>query len=350
MPPLMIAVIIASFAIGPFFLLPMAANSAENIRQYRAAMTKIFLWKYSALPIYRLNPLFPGDVILLKNETKYLAHKRCFKNMKGGNYRGIQRYTDGMQINLSVDLKIKGELLHEKIAKINAEGKGKIEDVGSITVSPLSVDSVVPDSKELYHIGPDPACSIIPDILDAKKQGFAVADSVLHGQVNVTLKAKLSGSFGAGAEGELARRISSVFGLRQADVRIVADSVSFAVSESPQPMTLAIVPAKFSKEELARITHYLQGERGVDLEIAVREAIATDDLGRFEKFRISIESLLKDEIKNKERWAENFVNGKSRMTVAELRTLGPDNVDLGQVANYAAAMELVRLEAPSRLQ
>jgi hypothetical protein len=43
-------------------------KGAENIRQYRAAITKIFLWRYQALPIFRLNPVFPGDVITLKNE------------------------------------------------------------------------------------------------------------------------------------------------------------------------------------------------------------------------------------------------------------------------------------------
>ena len=57
--------VIRAILFGILFL--VATNSfearAQSIQQYKAAVTKIFLWRYLAFPIYRQNPIVPGDVI-----------------------------------------------------------------------------------------------------------------------------------------------------------------------------------------------------------------------------------------------------------------------------------------------
>jgi hypothetical protein len=46
---------------------PPAALGVENIRQYRAEMRKGIPVAIQAMPIFRLNPVFSGDVITLKS-------------------------------------------------------------------------------------------------------------------------------------------------------------------------------------------------------------------------------------------------------------------------------------------
>ena len=311
-------------------------------------MTEIFLWRYSALPIYTINKLEPGDVMRLDNETKYLARDTCYDSLKPSPYRGIRDFREGLAVSTAIDLKIAGELLHEKIAKIDVEGKASFAQTAIVTVSPLSVAEINPDVMALRKIKSDPPCRVIPDILDGKLGKYAIVAFVLFGKVNVALSANFSGSLSAQGKGELIKALAKSFGISEADIAVSGSVVSFAVSESPGNLPLAYVPPEFSREELARITYYLQGERGVALEIAVQGALTAGDLSFSNKAMIEIKSLLGDEIAKKEHWAENIVTGAKMTSVAELRSPDARDVDFHKVATYAAAMELVRDEAPRR--
>ncbi len=117
-------------------------QGAEN-SQDRAAMTKIFLSRYHAMPASDLNPVFPGDVITLKNKTKYLNHHLCYPNVRVGKYTALQDYNEGTAISLSGDLKIGGELIHKKIAEIEAQGNVKFARTGLISISPLAKTKLI---------------------------------------------------------------------------------------------------------------------------------------------------------------------------------------------------------------
>ncbi len=100
-------------------------------------------------------------------------------------------------------------------------------------------------------------------------------------------------------------------------------------------MSLAIVPAGYSFEEVSRIVTYLEGKRGADLEIAVLEAIRDSDMGGLEKLKLKIGELLgSDELKRNERWAEDLVGTTpvDKFNDAQFEKLG----------TYGAAMEIVR--------
>lgn len=341
---------IAAVAAAALLVGVRPALGAENIRQYRAALTGMFLWKYSAIPVFVLNPLYPGDVVQLKNETKYLSYDRCYRNMTGSHYRQLEDYADGTTITTDVDLKIAGELLTAKLAKIDAEGKAAFESTTLIKLSPISVDVARPDVAALRHVTGGPDCQLIPEIMDGRGGGFALVANVLQGRVNLLLSAKMSGSLSVEAKGELAKLLAKSFGITEAAITVSGDMVTFSVSESPAPKTLGFVPANLSRDELARVTLFLEGKRGADLEIAVHEALREPGFGPSSKLWILIQSLLGDEIRNKEHWAENFLKGEHVMTAEEVRRLGPKEVDFAKVATYAAAMELVRFEAPLRPQ
>ena len=324
------------------------ASAADNIQQYRAAMTKIFLWKYRALPIFRLNPIFPGDVIQLNNETKYLTASECYATPQRGKYRGIQDYREGTSVAISGGLTVKGQALSAKIAEIEASGQLRFYRTASITISPLSIDEV--DTAKLASINHVANCGVIVDLLRGRVAKYVIAQSVLHGRSNIALTATTAAGASIGVKGELAK-ISRVFGISEADIGVAGSEATFLVSATPDAMTLAIVPAHYSFEEVARITHYLQGRRGADLEIAVNEALIADNLGLLQKARLKIDEILgKDNLQNKERWAEILVNGEKPdgklMSVAELGKMDRENVDFHNVGNYAAAMELERLEVP----
>jgi hypothetical protein len=58
-------------------VVPPPVQAQQNVRQYRAALTKVFLERYGAMAVVRLNPLFPGDVVQINNESRYLSHSDC---------------------------------------------------------------------------------------------------------------------------------------------------------------------------------------------------------------------------------------------------------------------------------
>jgi hypothetical protein len=279
----------------------------------------------------------------LRMRTEYVGHKLCYPNVPVGKYKAIQDYKAGESVGLSGDLKVGGELLHKEIATIEAETNFKVASTGVIIISPLAIDDV--DWATLYtKKSSDPNCQIIGDLLNGNVKGAALTQAALHGRVAILLTTSFDSNINAEAKGELLKKIAGAFKISEAEIRVAANEASFSVSESPNPMTLAIVPSGFSFEELARITQYMQGKRGADLEIAVREAITAGDVGLLERWRLTIEGIFgNDELKNKERWAENVVG---TFPVEKFRDVSRDTIDFEKVATYAAAMELVRLEAP----
>jgi hypothetical protein len=191
-------------------------------------------------------------------------------------------------------------------------------------------------------------CPTIIGLLDGKEGGYVVVQQVLHGIVNLGISGEITGGLDANAQGNLIKAVSKVFSINEADVRLTANLVSFAVSESPQEMTLAFVPAFYSSEELARITLFMQGLRGAELEIAVREAILRPP-GVFEQVVLRIRDLLgSEELRNREVWADRVVNGERRRPAEVIKAISGDNIDFKKVADYGAAMELVREEQPRR--
>jgi hypothetical protein len=322
------------------------AEAAQSVRQYEAALTRIFLWRYQALPLFRLNPAFPGDLITLKNETKYASYEVCYPKLKVGNYRGIQDYSEGESIGLSGEVVVDGELLSKKIASVEAQTSAKFSKTGQIVISPLSAEQVDLATLEKFKTG-DPNCQIIPDALIGKSKGIVLTQVVLHGKVLILLSAKIEGAADVKAQGELLKLIAKSFSVKDPKVAISGNAESFMVSTSPGNMSLAIVPTGFNFEELARITNFLRGKRGAALELAVQEALTAGDVSLYERAKLVIQDILgSDELRNKERWAENFIGSTPIEKIRDAR----ETIDLKNVANYAAAMELERQEAPTRRQ
>lgn len=318
----------------------------ERLAQYRAAVTKIFLWKYSAMPIFRQNPVFSGTVLRLDNETIRLASDRCYTQPRPADrYRGINDYRDGMAISRDANLLVQGNLLSKHIAAVEAGTGVKFTLTTAITVSPLSIDSFRPDSRALRKVGSDPECQFIVRLMDGKESGHVLAAEVLHGVIRYQIELGMATSVTAKARSQVLATIGKVFNLTAAEIGVGIDMVSFSVAASPAAQTLAVVPDGFNRAELARITAYLQGKRGADLEIAVQEALTAGDLTAFQKASIRIKSLIGDEIANKERWAERFVGGADKPTPGQLRA-ERETVDFQKLGTYAAAMELIAPAPP----
>lgn len=321
-----------------FVGLALQMQGAEN-SQYRAVMTKIFLSNYHAMPVFSLNPVFPGDVITLKNETKYLDHHLCYPTVKVGKYIAIQDYNEGTDISLSGNLKVGGELLHKKIAEIEAQGNVRFARTGLVSISPLSKEEVT--TVTLQAPSRDTRCRIIGDLLSGNAKGYALTQRVYHGRSRISVNSKFGAGVGATAKGELLKKLASVFKVTEPEIKVSGNGASFAVSESPDNMSLAIVPAGYSFDDVSRIANYLEGKRGADLEIAVDEAIRGSDMRELEKLKLKIEELLgSDELKKNEQWAEDLVG----TTPVEKFS----DVQFEKLGTYAAAMEIVRTDTPCR--
>jgi hypothetical protein len=320
------------------------AQSADE-GQYRAAVTRLFVWQYHALPLIRLNPVYPGDVITLKNETHYAQQKSCYPQLKVPNYRAIQSYQSMEALSLSGDLKVGGELLHKEIAEIEADVKAKFASTGYVRLNPLSIDAVDAVALKSGKFN-DANCKVILDVLNKKPNGLALVQQVLHGRVGLVLTTLLDASLDAKAKGDALKRMAGAFKITEADISIAGQLATVTVSESPQPMSLAFVPYGYDAEEIARITHFLQGKRGTDLEMAVQQAITTGDVRWREAAKLWIAFILgSEEVERKESWAQRVVGGDPPEAVA---SAGLENADFRKVATYGAAMELLRQEAPER--
>ena len=124
------------------------AKSGDAIAQYKAAMTRIFLWKYYAFPIFRENPLFPGYVIAISNEVPFLTE--CYSNQINGNYKKIDEFNEGTAVDVGVGTAIKGDIFARSIAEIQASGSLKVSRTSVITVAPLSIDPVEGGTQALH--------------------------------------------------------------------------------------------------------------------------------------------------------------------------------------------------------
>jgi hypothetical protein len=259
---------------------------------------------------------------------------------QGGNYRRMNDYTEGMAIATNANITVKGELLSNRLAELKAKTGGKFQISPLITVSPLSLDTFKPDTAALRNIKESYDCNLILKLLDGESSGHVVAAEVLHGQIRYNLTLNWGTNFDASGQSTIIASITKVFGIKQAEISTSTNTVSFTVAAFPAPQTLGIVPERLSFEELARITNYLQGKRGADLENAVNAALIASDVAEWEKWRNVIQSILGNEIANKERWAENFVSGKRLIATDIIKRERAG--DLRNAANYAAGMELIR--------
>jgi hypothetical protein len=124
---------------------------------------------------------------------------------------------------------------------------------------------------------------------------YVVAFRVLNGRVHLSLTTKLSGDLSVKAQGELVKAITKSFGITDAEVTLSRNTVSFILTSSPGDIPLALIPAVYSEEELERITLYLQGKRGADLEIAVNEALNATEAEQYDKAVAWIRELLGDD-------------------------------------------------------
>jgi len=317
----------------------MADSASEG--QLRGAVTRLFLWRYHALPLVRLNPVFPGDVITLKNETHHSRYGACYPQMKVGTYRMIQSYQSMQALSIAGDLMVGGQILSKQIAEVEADLKARFTATGYLRLNPLSVDAI--DTAALKNVNfNDANCQVIRDIIGNKPTGLALVQQVLHGRVELLLTSLLQGSLDAKAKGEALKRIASAFKITETEVSIAGQLATVAVSESPKPMTLAFVPFGYNAEEVARITHFLEGKRGADLELAVQQAVTAGDVGWYDATKIWISFILGDEVERKERWAERVVGVDPAQAVIAA------GGDFQAVATYGAAMEILRQEAPRR--
>ncbi|MDK4737223.1 hypothetical protein [Rhizobium sp. CNPSo 3490] len=327
-------------AIGVFlvslFFSNAAANADEQISQYKAAMTKVFLEKYAAFPIFIKNPLFPGDVVAINNEE--LVARGCYKKIAGGNYKGTQDFSEGIDVSSDIDARIGGVVIKKRIADADVGADVTFAETARLSVSPLSLDSA-PDANALLDWDRTQSkCHIIDQILAGEPTGLFLVSEVLHGKVNFSFSVSFSSSISAKAKSDLLLKIARSFSIDEATIGASISSAVFGVSTSPDNMTLAIRPARYNREELARITLFMRGERGAKLEIAVESAIRERDIGIFEKLRIFTQELMGDEIKNRTDWARRMAYGKEMVS---LQQLSGEEIDMQKVATYAAAMVIV---------
>jgi hypothetical protein len=247
----------------------------------------------------------------------------------------------GQRITLSAGLAAKGELLRQEIASVNANLRASLDNHMSVIVDPIS-NAQSPDIHTLLNFEAKPECNIIKDLLNQSTGKYIVAYAVLYGIVKFEITVNFNDEIKVDAKSKLAKSIAGVFGINEGGVQFSDESAGFYISQSPGPLPVALVPAEYNLDELARITFYMQGERGKELETAVSDAIRTDDPGEFKRLVGIITDIFhKDgEAIYGEQWAQRFFSGKQMITLDQLREKPIKDVDFDEIGSYEAAQQL----------
>jgi hypothetical protein len=249
--------------------------------------------------------------------------------------------SQGQKISLLADLGAKGQILNQQVASLSGNVKATLDNYMLLTIEPLS-ESQAPDINTLQKFDSKPDCRIISDLLNETIGKYMIAYAVLYGQVRFELNANFQGQASVEAQGELPLTISKVFGISEANIKLFQAGASFYITRSPGDLPVALVPAEYNLEELARITYYMQGERGRDLENAVHDAISTEDPNVFTKAVNYIRDIfVKDgQDEYRQQWAERFFSGKTMVTLDQLREQSIKSVDFDKIGAYRAAQYL----------
>ncbi|RWM11798.1 MAG: hypothetical protein EOR73_32015 [Mesorhizobium sp.] len=308
---------------------------AQPRSQYKAAMTKLFLDEYHAFAIFRVNPIYPGWVININNENPYLI--TCFPGQIDGNYRGTRDFSSGVQLSVDAGATVNGVLLSDKIAELEAGGDVAFEFETVVRVTPVSIDPAENGSAALFDWNrSEPRCKIIDGMRDGSVEGYFLVEQVVHGKVTYELAVNFAAGLSAQAKSDLLVKISRLFDINGTSIRVSGNRATFAVSKSPDNMTLAIVPNMLNHEEVTRIAYFMRGERGTDLEAAVQSALRERDVTMLDRLKIEIRNLLGGEIENRNRWAERMASGPKMVSRNDIT-----DEQFDAISTYAAAMVIV---------
>jgi hypothetical protein len=316
------------------------------VAQYRATMVRLFLQTYRAFPIFIQNPIFPGSLISAQYETIDLAPDRCYdaQNVK---YVRLSDLGAGASVTTNADLKVGANILSGLIAKAEAGAGVSFSNEAVLSVSPLSNASFRPDMAALRSPKPGPLCDPVRDVLAGHGAGKILVARVYHGTVTYGLTARFKGNVDANARTSGKVVVAKVFNIKEAGISASSDTMTFAVARSPGEVTLAVTPVALSYEKLVRITQYLQGKRGVDLERAVNDVLHTDNESLLQQSIDTIKLVfaeLSGGVSANEDWARSFVEGEKMIPTDLLVDAEKLGVNMQAVANYAAAMEILRVD------
>ncbi|QKK15421.1 hypothetical protein [Rhizobium indicum] len=307
------------------------AQQSQGIYQYKAAMSRLFLGGYRAMPVYRANPVWPGDVIQMDNESIIVTD--CFAGQKGGNYIEIRNAGDTVTVGTGVDVDLAGSALSARLAALKASGHVQISDEIKISATPLSHDPIEGGESALLKWNRAKSnCAIIEDLYHGRQSKYLLVGEVLHGKVRF----EITGHVDAGGNLQAKARLEGIIPV-ELNVSTKVSLDSLMVTTSKDEMTLAVIPAHYNASEVARITEYLRGERGAQLEIAVQQALRARDIGEWNKISIFLYTYLGTEVARRNDWVERLIAGSDMIPTEKLT-----NDDFKAVSLYGAAMNIAQ--------
>jgi len=332
------------FTIGAaaiFALMQVHVANADE-RQYRAAMVKLFLWNYKAFAIFALNPVFPGDVVRLDNETITLDHRRCYPQWPKPQYAALSSVSDSGKIGITAGGAASADLLLKEIAEIEAKADVKFERETTFMLDPLA-ETHARDEAALSVVAPTPECALIPALLNGQRGRDVVVQKVLHGVRKYSVALKYGANLDASAKGELLKLLKGVLNVSDAEVKGGLGGMSVTKADAPGPLDLAIVPANLSAEDVAWVTNYLAGDRGAALAQAVEEAIQAREKSALESaiYIIRYKLFGGDYERVREIWARRFVSEGKMLSVEDVT---PQQARAMAIFGAAAALTQERKE------
>ncbi len=310
---------------------------ANTERQYRAAMTKIFVPR-SAFPMFSLNTARLGEVVDITNQLSVHYARVCYPNLKESGFRRIDDFQDRSEISVVAALGIEAQLLSKEVAAIDANARVEFGSSAYLALMPISTNDPIGGAYTILDFDyMNNECAEILRALSANGSGNIVVGRVFHGTALFTSQLSINASASASVKiGEIIRKR---YMIPDGDVSVDGSYMTVGRVQTPGERTLAVVPLLMNPEELAAITAFLRGDRGAALDIAVRDALKADGASNWDQVVLPLLELLGAE-QNCEGWVRRFFSGEPLETLDTIREQYGERIDMGLVATYGAANEL----------
>jgi hypothetical protein len=265
------------------------AEAGQQQLQLRALLAKHFLSIHQAVPLHNNGEVKSGDVLHMPEEATFTSRDKCYKLPMPPRYLSLD--AEFIQTTVDVAAEVGGALPLQRIAQIEASIGGKLRQVESIVLDPLSQEEPQGGYSALLNPNPVPECGIIRNILAGKAKDYILATRVFYGIQNALVSLDLGGKVAISADIE--KKIKALLGTTlKLNVKASGSYATLEYSKSPDERSLAVQSAVVNPQQLARIYLQYRTENGFQLELRVREYLTGSDPGLLETARIAIGQLL----------------------------------------------------------
>jgi hypothetical protein len=171
-----------------------------------------------------------------------------------------------------------------------------VASTATLEIAPLSVDAVKEGEMSLRHSvdRTKPQCEVARSAVTEGVRNHVLAANVFHGAIRIETSVTVTSGVELNVDSAIPIRIGGPIDVEAGSLKLYYLRGTHTLAGIGQAKTQGFSPAYLNKERVAKIVYHLQGDRGADLEINVKQARRAEDLGLFKNIVLRIKQLLNE--------------------------------------------------------